>query len=295
MGSGRRRGIMKLPGSLVVTLLFSPAVAWPQSGANHKPTAAEQAAALAAIREYGLNYAQRLPNYICNQTTRRTASINGPGAGPVEQTIRGHASPSGPGASAVQQRQIDVFETQIGVSNGLETQKLTAINGKPAAGIDAKSLPGSFSNGEFSNLLASILDPKTAAQFQWDRWATRDGRRMYVFSFRVPQSKGYVLKDATSTTVVAYKGLLFADFETKAVMRIEMQCVDIPAKSGYEALSLKLNYDRAEVAGQEFVLPSDFQLNTLWGDKTSEEVDAKYSNYRRFTADAAIQFGAESH
>lgn len=287
---------MKLGGRLLVIPLLSASLAWPQSDANRKPTFAEQAAALAAIREYGLNYAQRLPNYICDQTTRRTATPGVPDAGAPQQTTRGHASPSVPQSAPLQPRQVDVFESQIGVSGGHETEKLTAVNGKPAAAIDANVLTGSFSSGEFNDLLVSILDPKTPAQFQWDRWATRGGRRMYVFSFRVPQSKGYVLKDAKSATAVAYKGLLFADFETKAVMRIEIQCVDIPAKSGYEALSLKLNYERAEVAGQEFVLPSDFQLNTRWADKTSEELDAKYNNYRRFTADAAIQFGGgENH
>jgi hypothetical protein len=282
--------------AVLITLLpAGPALA---QGDNPKraPTAAEQAEALAAIREYGLNYAQRLPNYICDQTTKRTASPGASDAGPVEQTTRGHASASVAGGAPLPQRQVDVFEAQIGVSNGRETQKLVKINGQPAATVDAKALPGSFSNGEFNDLLISILDPQTQAQFQWDRWTTRSGRRMYVFSFRVPQSKGYVLKDAKGDTTVAYKGLLFADFETKAVMRIEMQCVDIPAKSGYEALSLKLNYERTDVAGQQFVLPSDFELNTRWRDGTSEEADAKYNNYRRFTADEAIQFGgAEGH
>lgn len=282
--------------AVLLTLLPAGSALAQEADPRRAPTAPEQAAALAAIREHGLNYAQRLPNYICDQTTRRTASPGLPDAAAPEQTMRGHASSSGGSASPLQQRQVDVFEAQIGVSNGHEMQKLTTINGKPAAAADATSLTGSFSNGEFSDLLASILDPKTPAQFQWDRWTTRNGRRMYVFSFRVPQSNGYVLKDATGTTMVAYKGLLFADFETKAVMRIEIQCVGIPAKSGYEALSLKLNYEWAEVAGQRFVLPSDFELNTRWRDGTSEEVDAKYSNYRRFTADAAIQFGgAESH
>ena len=286
-----RRGVT----AALLALLPAGSALAQEANPKRAPTAPEQAAALAAIREYGLNYAQRLPNYICDQTTRRTASPGITDAGASEQTTRGHASPSAP-ASPLQQRQVDVFEAQIAVSNGHETQKLTTINGKPAATVDASFLAGSFSNGEFNDLLVSILDPKTPTQFQWDRWTTRDGRRMYEFSFRVPQSKGYALKDAKGTTVVAYKGTLFADFETKAVMRIEIECVDIPAKSGYEALSLKLNYGRAEVAGQAFVLPSDFQLNTRWRDGTSEEVDAKYKNYRRFTADAAIQFaGAENH
>jgi hypothetical protein len=61
--------------------------------------------------------------------------------------------------------------------------------------------------------------------------------------------------------VFAFKGLVYADAETRAVKRIEMQRVCIPAKSDYEALAPKLSYKLTEVAGQEFVLPSDFELS----------------------------------
>ncbi len=50
---------------------------------------------------------------------------------------------------------------------------------------------------------------------------------------------------------------MYADFETKAVMRIELECIDIPAETLYQSLVLTLNYKLTRVAEQEFVMPSD--------------------------------------
>jgi len=47
------------------------------------------------------------------------------------------------------------------------------------------------------------------------------------------------------------------------------------------------------VAGQELILPSHFLLHFISGDREQTN-DARYSAYRRFSADAKIQFEPES-
>lgn len=121
------------------------------------------------------------------------------------------------------------------------------------------------------------------------------GRTSHVrFPYRVPQAKGYVIKEEQRSTAVAFKGLVYADFETKAVMRIEPECVDLPAETLYWSLVLTLNYKLTRVAEQEFVMPSDLVMKS---QKTtgSTEADADYKDYRRFNADANIRFeGADA-
>jgi hypothetical protein len=172
-------------------------------------------------------------------------------------------------------------------------EKVATINGKPATDANRGDLPPSVSHGEFGSLLARIFDPQTSAEFHWDRWDKLDGRRMYVFSCRVPKSSGYVVQDSKGSAIVAFKGLVYADFETKAVMRIEMQCVGFPFASSYRALELKLNYKPAQVAEREFVLPSDFEETYGRSNDNGSEVTtikAQYERYQRFAADTEIQF-----
>jgi hypothetical protein len=55
--------------------VFIAGLALGQTVSPKRPlTAAEQAMALKAIREYALSYTRNLPNYTCTQTTRQTVA-----------------------------------------------------------------------------------------------------------------------------------------------------------------------------------------------------------------------------
>jgi hypothetical protein len=243
---------------------------------NRAPTAAEQTEALAAIRSYALNYTQRLPDYTCIQVTNWTTATS------LANVVGRDRSRSG------------VTETQIGYLDHREREQLTTINGKPAADATARDVPPIESHGEFGTLLARIFDPAIPVEFGWGRWEMLERRRMYVFSYRVPKSRGFIVKETQGNTTVAFKGLIYADAETKAVRRIEMECLDFPFTSSYRMLELKLNYKPTRVAEQEFVLPSDFEENVRRSSDKAQELvrlKAQFQRYQRFTADAKLQFG----
>ena len=122
-------------------------------------------------------------------------------------------------------------------------------------------------------MLAHIFDPETGAEFDWDHWARLRGKRMYVFSFRVPKSAGYSMYHGESKReyISAYKGLVYADHDTKAVMRITMECVGIPADYPIHTVAITLDYNPTKVGDQEFVLPFHFELNSSRGKSGDEE------------------------
>ena len=239
------------------------------------PTAAEQAEALAGIRAYALNYTRLLPDYTCAQVINWTS---------VTSLVRPQRVLTRSGTT----------ETQIGYVDHKEMERLTTVDGKPPVQADRRDLPPAVSHGEFGSLLARIFDPQIPVEFGWAHWGTIDGRRVYVFSYRVPQSNGYILRGAQGSATVAFKGLIYADTETRAVLRIELECLGFPATFEYRALDLKLNYKHTRVADQEFVLPSDFEETSVRaGDNGQENTrfKAQFERYQRFTADAQLQFG----
>jgi hypothetical protein len=256
---------------LLAFLLSAAALAQPVNPA-------EQSTALAAIREYAAHYIQGLPDYACTQVTRWKTS--------VDQLFRDRQERTG------------VIETEIGFLDHREMEKMIAVNGKPAGSADppltAKDTPQTSSRGEFGTLLERIFDPRSSTEFRWDGSVTYNGRRLYALSYRVPQASGYILRAGIRSIVVAFTGAVYADVETKAVTRIEMQGVDFPPDSPFQSLELTLNYKltRVKLANgdeHEFMLPSDFKLNSRQWDgsaKIEAEIDAQYKDYRRFSADA---------
>ncbi len=228
-------------------------------------SAAEQATVINAIQEYALSYTKSLPNYTCTQTTKQITARLDPLTG----------KPSS-GTS--------VIEEQLSPANNKEIRKVSRIDGRAAAPDGPDQLMGTYSRGEFGNLLDNIFEPATGASLRWDRLATLNRRRVYVFAFRVPQSRGYTLTESKHRRIqVPFEGLVYADYETKAVVRIDMKCVDIPASSEYIGAGPTLDYRPARVACQEFILPAHYLLHFQMrrGFVTN---DAEYTAYRRFSA-----------
>lgn len=235
-------------------------------------TAADRAAALNAIREYALNYTRNLPNYTCTQTTRQMVIR--------ETLVRIHP-------------EADLIEEQLSFVDNKEIRKVTKINGVTASPDGPDQLRGASSRGEFGNLLDIIFEPATGADIRFDRLSTLNRRRVYVFAFRVPQSSGYMLTESKRRIQVPFQGSVYADYETKAVVRIEMKCTDIPRGSEYTNAGLTLDYKPAMVAGHEYILPEHYLLHFQMV-KGFEMNDAEYTAYRKFSADATVTFEGDT-
>jgi hypothetical protein len=234
------------------------------------PPPGELAAILAAVKEYALNYTKNLPNYVCVQTTRRR----------IEPTERGYL-PQG-----------DEVQEMLTFVDGKESYKVEMVNGKSQPNVKHEQLGGVVTSGEFGSMLFNIFDPDSGGDFQWDHWATLRGKPMYVFAYSVPQSKGYSMYHGESKReyTSAYKGWIYADVQSKQVMRITMQTAGIPADFPIHEVLITLDYSPTKISGQEYVLPYHFEL-------TSKEVRADTTNradyrlYQKFGAEASITFG----
>lgn len=242
-------------------------------GLAEKPDTPAQAHAVEKVREYVLNYIRGLPDFTCIQVTTRTYWPN----------RRYREDPSR-----------DVVEEQLTFVDRKETYTALRINGKRAESTTHSQIEGSTSSGEFGTLLSRTLDPKSNADFQFERIANVNGHRAWAFKFHVPQPGGYGLVESRRTILVPYDGRLYEDPENGIVYRIEIQC-DIPKDSEYKQLELTLDLKRADVSGVGFVLPFRFHLHTQkqQGDVAviSEAVsDAEYKQYRRFAADTHIHY-----
>ncbi len=238
-------------------------------------SAEEQSLALKNVQEYARTYTASLPNYTCTQSTREV----------MTRPVR--PGPGGPGLPLG----IELIEEQLSFVNGRESRTVTKINNaRPSPKEQAHA--GTISHGEFGNLLDTIFSPKTRAEIHWDHATTLEGRRVNAFAYRVPQASGYALVQAKGYMQVPFEGLVYADSQTGAVVRIEMKCIEIPAKSEYRSLELTLDYKPTKVADKQYLLPFSFRLHyEMIGN--GEVVAAEYKSYRRFSAESTLKFNGD--
>ncbi|MEP7353171.1 MAG: hypothetical protein ABI824_08075 [Acidobacteriota bacterium] len=260
---------MRLAATLctIVWMTGSSHAQTPVPGSAGKPSRAEQAAILASVTEYAASYTRNLPNFTVTQIIERLTL-------PISGTRRAS--------------QPLLIEEQLSIVDLRETHKIVKLNGKAVTDMDEAAL-GQFSRGEFGNLLAAIFSIAANTNFEWDRIANLNGRPMHVFNFRVPAATGYELQARGRTIRVSYRGQVWADMQTSAVMRVQLSCVDIPGNSEYKALDLTVDYKATQVAGKSYILPSQNRMRIRTAlDSTTQDSDYKF--YRRFGAEATLVF-----
>jgi len=227
------------------------AAALPLTGASPRPPdSAEQRADLVAIAAYALNYAKGLPDFSCRLESK--------------QYVVGR--PDNPATDVG-----GVIEEMFAFAGNEESYQVIQINNKLAADSHHPTfdpLPWK----QFGTVLKGIFDPHTGTNFHWDRWVQRQKRWLWVFDFSVARSNGYPVVESKGTLVVGYKGLVFADPQTKAVMRIELESVDIPSDSEYRRIKLALDYQPMHLGGRDWILPAHYlqSLSEEQADITKE-------------------------
>ena len=237
------------------------------------PSSVEQEAILDEIRANAINYSNGLPNFLCTQVTRRAADPTGTGD---------------------HWRQLDTIQEQLSFFDHREKYVVTMVNGTPVTNRDHEKLGGATSEGEFGSMLYDIFNPATEADFRWEKWATWRGHRMHVYSFEVRRERSrYDIYHGPSDrhVVSAYKGLIYADAATKNVMRILMECVNLPMDFPIQAVSQELVYEIAKIAEQPFLLPEKSELNSRENHYLVKNV-ISYHLYRKFSTEEKIIYDA---
>jgi hypothetical protein len=231
------------------------------------PSEAQIREILKEVTQNSLDYTKGLPNFICTQVTRRY--VDGYGNGGFQLA--------------------DVIQEQLSFVDSHENYKVVLVNNLAVNNISHEQLGGTTSSGEFGTMLAEIFSTKAKADITWERWGTLRGRKSYVFAFRILQrNSDYRIshQDSGRSMIAGYHGLLYADVESKMIMRIKMDLdglEDFPINS----VSLDMNYDFVDISGNKFVLPLKAELTSHSGRYATRN-DVEFRRYERFSADAKI-------
>jgi hypothetical protein len=241
------------------------------------PSAQEQTKILEEVRENALHYSESLPNYLCLQYTRWYVN----------------ADPRSDGW-----RPAGYMTERLSYVDHRENYKTVSVNDRVTT-ADAKTLGHALSRGEFASMLREIFEPRSAAQFDWERWSGNGKDYWYVFKFRVPQETsqytiGYGQGKDEQRIVVGFSGSLFVDENTKMVLRIKMQADNIPASFPVNAASEQLDYAYAKIGEQEFLLPSQAEMLSKTEGKYLSRNTIDFRLYQKFSADAVIKFDEDA-
>ncbi len=256
---------------LVSAFLLTALVARPEHALSP-----DQAAALAAVRQYALDYTAQLPDYTCIQITKRW----------TQRT------------AAAQPARRDVIEEQVTFSSHKESYQVLTFNGEKAIGVDHDQITGAVISGEFGRMLYGIFNPQAGTAFQFGGVDKKHGQARMVFAYQVPQPTGMRLSfgpagPSERAITAAFEGEVHADAGNKRVLRITAKSVGVASDFPVREVRVALEYKPVMVAGQEYTLP--FHSEVHWRDiQTTVKSEIDYTQYRKFVSDATLKFDGDN-
>ncbi len=250
----------------------APKAAAPKPKPIPPPSYEEQQQVLDAAREYALNYAKTLPDFICLEVNRRYIDRH------YKPDTDGSWSPS------------DRLAEKLTYFDQKEKYELISHNDESLFGKSAESMGGSISRGDFGTLIREVFAPESSAEFHWERWSNLDGHLMHVYTFFIdqPHSRETIDYERSQQVTPAFHGEVFVEKGQNVIWRLTV-VPEPPPSFPIQNISERIDYRYTDISGQQFLLPHSGQvIMRANGVGSKNEID--FRQFRKYSADTTIIF-----
>jgi hypothetical protein len=231
----------------------------------------EQNGILDRVRAYASSYVSQLPNFVCVERTRRKLAE----------------------AKGKPYKPVDELEDKVSFVEGRETYERLPLQTIGKGNGKRGFTPKFEVRGEFGTLMRAVL-VLDHASFSWLGWDHTGNVRTAVFAYRVSkdQSTMAVTNGRTDRAIVAYHGLVFAEPEKGAVVKLTADAEDIPERFSFSKAVSVLSYGAVEIAGKSYLLP----VTSVYSGLSTAGLfrnESEFRDYKKFGSESRIKFGEE--
>jgi hypothetical protein len=210
----------------------------------------------------------QLPNYTCLQT--------------IERKVRR--------APSRRYQLVDMVRLEVALVNGKELFSWPGAGNFEDKEISEIVSGGAIGNGSFALHAKSIFQSRSA-RITFVGEVTRNNRRQLQWDYEVPQlQSGYTLRIGSREAIVGYHGSFWADPVTLDLLRLEVEADNIPPELHMARAADSVDYMRAEIGGESFLLPESSELKMV-DEGNSESVNqTRFTRCRQYTGESVLVF-----
>lgn len=192
-----------------------------------KPTSKNWPLFLKTIRAKTFDYERKLPEFVCNQSTRRYRQIGRGGW-----------------------RQEDFLAHQLSYHGKQKHYKNVGASNAPPQ-----------TAGEFGPAIAELFSPDSQAILELERLEKIGGREVARLRFSVPveHSKRTLRVSEKTSVTYGYEGHCWIDLKDFQVVRFRSKDTEIPKESPIKAYELAIDYKKIGIGKRSYYLPTRMQ------------------------------------
>lgn len=256
--------------SLALLLELSPAFGAPGCQSTPAADAVSQDQLLSTARQYASRYMASLPSFVCTQITDQFEA----------------------GKKAKYWHKGDRLTEQLVWDQGREQRTLQLVNNRPVSQQSFWRSP-LVSQGEFGNLLDSVLGTSSPASFAWRGRETVQDKRVGVFEYQVDHEHSPLrLNLGSIQAAIAFHGLIYLDETSGAIWRITDEAADLPPQLQTKSVWRSVDYGELFIGADRYVLPVRATVLLDTGQSKLKN-ELRFEGYRKFGADSHITFASD--
>jgi hypothetical protein len=170
-----------------------------------------------------------------------------------------------------------------------EEIKLKLQNGK-ATQVTLDQVGGLTSTGQFAGQLASLFNPDSRAEFTELEKVDFYGQPCVVYRFYVAtKNSRQQLKIGKEQVVTGYRGKIYIQRDTKQVLRMEQESVEIPYSFPISEAISAVDYGWVTISNKDFLLPVSAKVSlTSKVDRITVLNCITFHKYNKFETDVKI-------
>lgn len=235
------------------------------------PAADELKSILADATRYAMDYRESLPNFMCEEVTDRSISLDGARTWKHKDTITG----------------VLTYLDHVEDWSFLETEQ---DGHKSHIDEDTESDKGISSAGLFGSVISGLFRPSSKAEIVWKETGVLGDGTVQVFDYRVAQPYSNLNLRVSSTDVitVGYHGQVYIDSKTHSVRRITEVADDVPRKYPIHATLVSADYDYVSIGGHDYLMPIGAQVMLKKGRHETDLNQIGFRDFHRFGSTARI-------
>ena len=234
-----------------------------------RPGPDELKSMIADATRFAMDYRDSLPNFMCQQVTDRSVSLDGAKTWRHKDKITG----------------LLTYLDHVEDWSFLETER----DGHKSH-VDEETEKGISSAGVFGSVISGLFRPSSKAEIEWKETGVLGDGTVQVFSYRVAQENSNLnLRVGPMEVItVGYHGLVYIDSATHSVRRITEVADGVPKKYPIHATSVSADYDYVSIGGHDYLMPVGAQVILKKGHHETDLNEIGFRDFHRFGSTTKI-------
>jgi hypothetical protein len=246
---------------------------------------------LMRLRDQVLERGERIPNYTCVESMQRDRYEPVAGRAPKSCDTLLARRKQADFQGRLKLNCTDWLRLDVAYAGGSEIYSWAGASKFEEGELEDLVPEGATGTGPFATMLLAIFEPRFP-KYVFEGETAADGRRVFEYSFVVPQDQShYRVKAHKEWIVTGYTGSLLVDPKTAELVRLAVRTEELPAATNTCEVDTSLEYGIVQLGGGDYLLPKVARQRFIGRDGSEAENTMTFAACREYQAESKVAFG----